>query len=163
MVIYVPVYLSRYIGFNWEEIGLILFVGLLAYVIFEYAIGYVADTYIGEKEMMAFGFAVIAVATSWFSFLNHDTIFIWMVAMFIARIGASFVEATTESYFFKHTQGKDSNMISLFRVTRPLGYLVGALFGAIMTTLLPMQLLFVVLGLTMIPGLFFAMALHDTK
>lgn len=163
MVIYTPVYLAKEIGFNWEEIGLILFVGLLAYVIFEYGIGYIADTYIGEKEMMAFGFALIAVTTSWFSFLNHDTIVVWMTAMFVARIGASLIEVTTESYFFKHMKGKDTDLISLFRITRPMGYLVGAILGSVVVSLLPFNLIFVVLGFLMIPGLFFAMALNDTK
>ena len=163
MVIYTPIYLVREIGFNWEEVGKILFVGLLAYVIFEYGIGYVADTYIGEKEMMAFGFAIIAVTTSWFAFLDHTTVGIWMAAMFIARIGASLVEVTTESYFFKQTQGKDTDLISLFRITRPLGYLAGALLGSVAISLLPFNLIFVVLGLFMIPGLFFAMAITDSK
>lgn len=163
MVIYTPVYLAQEIGFNWEEIGLILFVGLSAYVIFEYAIGYIADMYIGEKEMMAFGFALIAVTTSWFAFLDHNTVPIWMAAMFISRIGASLIEVTTESYFFKHIQGKDTHIMGLFRITRPLGYLCGAVLGSVAIAFLPFNLIFVVLGFLMIPGLFFAMALNDTK
>lgn len=163
MVIYVPVYLVTKIGFDWEQVGSILFVGLLAYVFFEYIIGFVADTYIGEKEMMAFGFAVIAITTSWFAFLDTQSLAPWMFAMFVVRIGASFVEATTESYFFKHTRGRDADLISLFRITQPLGYLMGALLGSIAIVLLPFNLLFVLLGFLMIPGLFFAMALNDTK
>ncbi len=164
MVIYTPLYLSKTIGFDWEEIGAILFVGLMAYVLLEYLIGVVADRYIGEKEMMAFGFGVMAIATSWFVFLDHSSILAWMVAMFMTRVGASFVETTTESYFFKHTQGKDSNLIGLFRITRPLSYVIGALLGVITIGIIPDEkLLFVVLGALMIPGLFFAMALKDTK
>jgi len=164
MVIYTPLYLSKTIGFDWEEIGAILFVGLMAYVLLEYLIGVVADRYIGEKEMMAFGFGVMAIATSWFVFLDHSSILAWMVAMFMTRVGASFVETTTESYFFKHTQGKDSNLIGLFRITRPLSYVIGALLGVITIGIIPDEkLLFVVLGVLMIPGLFFAMALKDTK
>ncbi len=164
MVIYTPLYLSKTIGFDWEEIGAILFVGLMAYVLLEYLIGVVADRYIGEKEMMAFGFGVMAIATSWFVFLDHSSILAWMVAMFMTRVGASFVETTTESYFFKHTQGKDSNLIGLFRITRPLSYVIGALLGVVTIGIIPDEkLLFVVLGVLMIPGLFFAMALKDTK
>lgn len=163
MVIYTPLYLSTVIGFHWENIGIILFMGLMAYVFLEYLIGYAADKLIGEKEMMAFGFAVIAITTSWFVFLDDSSVITWMIAMFMTRVGASFVEVTTESYFFKHTRSKDTNIISLFRITRPLSYVFGAILGATTLYLLPFELLFIVLGFLMIPGLFFAMALTDTK
>lgn len=163
MVIYTPVYLAETIGFTWKEIGAILSVGLSAYVLFEYLIGYLADTYIGEKEMMALGFGITAISTSWFIFLDGSSIVAWMVAMFLTRVGASLIETTTESYFFKHTQGKDSNLIGLFRITRPLSYLVGAILGVAMLSLFSFTMLFAILGALMIPGLFFAMALKDTK
>lgn len=163
MVIYTPIYLSTVMHFNWEVIGIILFAGLLAYLFLEYLIGYTADKYFGEKEMMAFGFAIMAIATSWFVFLDNSSIIVWMVAMFMTRVGASFVETTTESYFFKHMESKDTNLIGIFRITRPLSVIAGALLGWATLYFLPFELLFVVLGLLMIPGLFFAMALHDTK
>lgn len=162
-VIYMPLYLAVHIGFNWEEIGLILFVGLMAYVLFEYPVGLIADKWLGEKEMMAVGFVILAVSVSWFAFINEPAIGIWMFAMFVTRVGASLVETTTESYFFKHTKGTDANVISFFRVARPLSYVVGALIGSLTLLYLPFNLVFVVLGFLMIPGLFFTMALKDTK
>ena len=137
--------------------------GLMAYVLLEYLIGLVADKFIGEREMMAFGFAVIAIATSWFVFLDNSSVIVWMIAMFMTRVGASFVETTTESYFFKHTGGKDTSLISIFRITRPLSYVIGAILGSLTLNLFPFEILFVVLGFLMIPGMFFAMALKDTK
>ena len=163
MVIYTPLYLATVIGFNWVQISSILFIGLMAYVFLEYEIGVIADKYLGEKEMMAFGFAIMAIATSWFVFLDASSITAWAVAMFMTRVGASFVETTTESYFFKHTKGKDTDLIGLFRVIRPLSYVLGALLGGITLYYLQFNLLFLVLGLLMVPGLFFAMALNDTK
>jgi predicted MFS family arabinose efflux permease len=160
MVIYTPLYLSKTLGFNWEEIGQIMFVALMAYVFLEYIIGIVADKWLGEKEMMAFGFVIMAVATSWFTFLTSPLITAWMLAMFMTRVGASFVETTTESYFFKHTDAHDSTLISFFRLTIVVGSLLGSLT---LYFLHDMSLLFVVLGFLMIPGLFFAMALKDTK
>jgi len=163
MVIYTPIYLSTVIGFDWEEIGGILFVGLMAYVLLEYFIGLIADKYVGEKEMMAFGFAVTAVATSWFVFLDNSSIGVWMLAMFMTRVGASFIEATTESYFFKHTNGTNSDVIGLFRITRPLSYVIGAMLGGISLHFLDFEALFIILGLLMVPGIFFAMSLNDTR
>ena len=164
MVIYVPIYMNRIIGFDWEIIGAILFVGLLAYGLFEWPIGLIADRWIGEKEMMALGFLIIAVATSWIAFLKPDQLSLWFITMFITRIGGSLVETTTESYFFKHIGGKDAAFVSIFRITRPLSYIIGALLGSVALLFLPSyNLLFIVLALFMIPGLFFAMALKDTK
>lgn len=163
MVIYTPLYLVTVMGYNWELVGQILFVGLMAYVLLEYVVGIVADTYIGEKEMMAVGFLILAVSTSWFIFLENTNIGLWMIAMFITRVGASLVETTTESYFFKHTHSDDTALISFFRITRPLSYLVGAVLGSLTLFFLPMKLLFLVLALLMIPGFFFTLALKDTK
>jgi predicted MFS family arabinose efflux permease len=163
MVIYTPLYLANVVGFSWAEIGSIMFVGLSAYVIFEYPIGVIADKYIGEKEMMAFGFVVMAVSTSWFAFLTSAPIGIWMIAMFLTRVGASFVEATSESYFFKHAGSIDAHKISLFRMTRPLSAVIGAVLGSIAILYFPFNLLFILLALLMIPGLFFTLMLKDTK
>lgn len=163
MVIYTPLFLSQVIGLDWEQIGRILFVGLMAYVFFEYAIGVIADRYIGEKEMMALGFLIIAVSTSWFAFIDGAGVALWMFAMFMTRVGASLVEATTESYFFKHTRSNDTTIISFFRMMHPLALVSGSLIGSLTLAFLPMNLLFVILGLVMIPGFFFAMLLNDTK
>jgi MFS family permease len=163
MVIYTPLYLSKVIGFGWEDIGFILFFALLAYVIFEYPIGEIADRYIGEKEMMATGFLVMAVSTIWLGFLDTQALVPWMVTMFLSRFGASLVETTSESYFFKHIEGSDANIIGFFRITRPLAYICGAGIGSIALLSVSFTGLFIVLGLLMLVGIPFALLLHDTK
>jgi len=163
MVIYFPLYLATHIGFTWDIIGSIIAVGLFAYVVCEYPVGILADKYIGEKEMMAAGFLILAVSVSWISFMATAPVLAWMILMFISRVGASLVEATTESYFFKHTKGTDANIMSFFRLTRPLAMLVGALAGSVTLLYLPFELMFIVLGFMMIPGIFFTIALKDTK
>ncbi len=163
MVIYTPLYLVQTGGFSLYEIGLIMFVGLSAYILFEYPIGIISDTYIGEKKMMAFGFLLLALSTSWLAFLPNGHIGVWMFAMFITRVGASFVEATSESYFFKHANGKDADSISVFRMTRPLSSLVGALLGSITLLYLPFNLLFIVLAFLMVPGIFITLLLKDSS
>ena len=112
---------------------------------------------------MALGFLIIAVSTSWIAFLQPTDIAFWFVTMFLVRVGGSFVETTTESYFFKHTEGKDATLVSLYRITRPLSYIIAPIIGSVALLLLPFNLTFVVLALLMVPGLFFAMALNDTK
>ncbi len=163
MVIYLPLYLATEMKFGWDTIGIILFVALMAYVFLEYPIGKIADLYIGEKEMMAVGFLILAVSTCWISFVTTPALIPWLVTMFLTRVGASFVETTTESYFFKHTDGSDTNIISFFRITRPLAIVAGALLGSLALLYMPFQYIFVALGLGMSLGIIFSFFLVDTK
>lgn len=163
MFIYTPLYLATIVGFGWNEIGLILFFALSAYVIFEYPIGEIADRYIGEKEMMATGFLIMALSTVWLAFISTPSLVPWMVTMFLTRVGASLVETTSESYFFKQIEGSDANIISFFRITRPLADITGALIGSFALLFLSLGNLFIVLGLCLVPGIFFALMLKDTK
>lgn len=163
MVIYTPLYLATEIGLAWDAIGLILFVGLMAYVFLEYPIGEIADRYIGEREMMAAGFLIMIVSTIWIAFVDTTLLIPWMLVMFATRVGASLVEATTESYFFKHTKGSDATFISFFRITRPLSYVFGALIGSLALLYIPFSYIFIVLGIILIPGIFFSLSIPDTK
>lgn len=163
MVIYVPLYLISEIGFSWSEVGVILFVALMAYVFCEYPIGEIADRYIGEKEMMGGGFIILAITTGYIAFLDAPLLLPWMITLFMTRVGASLVEVTTESYFFKHTRASNANAISFFRTTRPLAYVIGALLGSLSLLYLPFNYMFLIIGILMIPGIFFAMRLPDTR
>lgn len=162
-VIYMPLYLATELGFSWDVTGSIIGVGLLAYAVFEYPIGWLADRRYGEKEMMALGFAVLAITSSWISFLGTASIAAWMVLMFLNRTGASLVEVTTESYFFKHTNGSDASIISFFRLTRPLAMMAGSLVGSLALLYLPFNLVFIVLALSMALAIFFVIPLVDTR
>ena len=162
-IIYIPLFLATVVGFDWETISKIIAAGLLAFVIFEYPTGILADRYIGEKEMMALGFVVLAIASASIYAMSSAGIVAWMVVMFFSRFGASLVEVTTESYFFKQVKGHDSNLISLFRLTRPLGILVGTLVASITLFFIPFNLAFIVLALIMAIGAFSTLRITDTR
>jgi predicted MFS family arabinose efflux permease len=163
MVVFTPLYLIQTIGLTWAQFGIIMLFGQAAYAIFEYPIGVVADRYIGEKEMMALGLMIMAVSTAWISFVNEPNVLLWILVMFVTRIGASFVEVTTEVHFFKRTNSTDAQIISFFRVTRPLAYLVGAIISSLALLYLPFNLLFVVIALLMIPAMFATFDIVDSK
>lgn len=163
MVVYTPLYLTKNIGLDWTDFGVIMFFAQMAYVVLEYPIGIIADKYIGEKEMMAFGFLIMIISTSWMAFITTSSVLIWSLVMFITRTGASFVEATTESYFFKQTKSSDAQIISFFRLTRPLSYIFGALLASLALLYIPFNLLFIVFSLAMIPALFFTLDIVDSK
>ena len=162
MVIYVPLYLFTVVGFSWNEIGSILFIALMAYVLLEYPVGKLADR-IGEKEMMIVGFVILAISTGYISFLDSQLILPWMAILFMTRVGASLVETTTESYFFKHTRASNAAAISFFRASRPLAYIAGALLGSLTLLYVPFGFTFLILGIVLIPGIICAGMLVDTK
>jgi hypothetical protein len=70
---------------------------------------------------------------------------------------------TTESYFFKQTKGSDAQVISFFRMTRPLSYVIGAVIASLALLYLPFNLLFIVLAFLMIPAMFFTLCIEDSK
>jgi hypothetical protein len=163
MVIYTPLYLTNHVGLSWTEFGIAIFCGQMAYVFLEYPIGIIADKYIGEKEMMGLGWLIMIISVSSMAFVSVPSVVVWSVIMFMTRAGASFVEVTTESYFFKQTKSSDAQVISFFRITRPLSYVVGAIVASLALLYLPFNLLFVIFAIMFIPAMFFTANLVDTK
>lgn len=162
-MIYIPLYLATVIGLPWSSIGAILAAGLFGYLVCEYPIGIFADNFWGEKEMMAVGFLILAISVAAISAYPSPYVYGWMILMFITRIGASLVEVTTESYFFKKVDGEDAQLMSLFRLLRPLATVFGALLGSVALLLLPFQLIFLVFALCLVVGVFISDLLVDTK
>ncbi len=95
--------------------------------------------------------------------MDTKVILYWMILFFITRVGASLVEITTESYFFKQVRGDDPSMINMFRLARPTATLAGVLVGSLSLLFLPFNLIFIVLAFIMVTGIFFTMRLNDTK
>lgn len=162
-VIYIPLYLATYLNFDWVSISYIIAVGLIAFVLVQYPAGWLADHRYGEKEMMAAGFVLLALASVGVSVLTTASIIGWMVLMFVSRIGASLVEVTTESYFFKKINGKEPNLISLFRLMRPLAQLCGAAVASLALLVMDFNYIFIILAVVMTIGVFLASRLVDTR
>jgi len=162
-VIYIPLYLATEVGLNWSEIGTLIAIGAVAYTVFEFPIGWLADNKIGEKEMMAIGFLILALSVGAIGFMDTYGFIGWAVLLFMSRVGCSFIEVTTESYFFKQTKGRDGNLMSLFRMTRPAANLAGALLGSLCLLFLHFSLIFSILALILATGIFATIWLVDTR
>lgn len=162
MVIYTPIYLYTFIGFSWGQIGIIFAVMLLPFVLFELPAGELADHWCGEKEIMTVGFFIMGMSLLVMPFLSKD-IFAWMIVLFISRIGASFVEITSESFFFKHVWKSDTGLISIFRLTRPVSVILGSIVGALCLLFLPFKALFLVLAILVFFGTQQSARLQDTR
>jgi MFS family permease len=163
MIIYTPIYLHEYIGFPWSTLGIIFTIMLVPFVVIEIPVGIIADRWIGEKEMMIFGFLIIIGSLLFFPFVTQATFLAWTAVLVVSRIGASFVEATTESYFFKHVNETDADFISIYRATHPLGYIIAPIVAAVSLLFIPFRLIFPIFALFCTLGIYFAYKLKDTK
>lgn len=162
MVIYTPLYLHNIIGFRWDQIGLMFTIMLTAFIIFQWPMGELADRRLGEREIMSLGFIIASMALVAMPFLGHNFA-LWTAILFISRIGASWIEVTTESYLFKKVASDDTAIISIFRIARPVSIVLAALTGIIMTSLFPYQSIFWILALTTFLSLYLSNGFKDTR
>jgi len=163
MVVYSPIYLHQHIGLAWEQIGIILTVMLIPFVLVQYPLGRLADEKYGEKEIMAIGFGIMAVATAALSFLTVPSVALWALGLFLTRIGAAACEIMLETYFFKTVSSKDSAVLGSFRVTRPLSYFVAPVIAGLGLLFVSHQYMFLVIGVFCLLGLYPALTIRDTK
>ncbi|MBI2476430.1 MAG: MFS transporter [Candidatus Taylorbacteria bacterium] len=164
MVIYTPLYLYTYIGFSWREIGIMFSIMLLPFVLTEAPLGKLADRRWGEKEVMAVGFIVMAIASLMIAFIGAKSFLLWTALLFASRIGAAMVEIMSETYFFKKVDSSRANVIGLFRTMRPWSYLISPVLATMLFAFsLPIKYIFIVLTLVMFLGLHFSLELEDTR
>jgi hypothetical protein len=130
MVIYLPILLNQYLGFSWDKIGYLFVFMLLPFILFQLPAGYLADRKFGEKEILISGFLIMIAASFAIPSLSvTQSFWLWATVLFASRVGASLVEVACETYFFKHVKEDDTGLISLFRITRPLSYVVAPLLA----------------------------------
>lgn len=163
MVIYVPIYLSSYVGFSWDKIGILFAFMVLPFILFELPLGKIADLFLGEKEILVGGLAIMAASTALISYISTPSFILWAVILFLTRVGASAVEIMTESYFFKHVNAVDYDAISAFRMTRPISYIVAPLIAGMALASLPYRFIFLVLVGIILLAIEPALRLKDTR
>jgi MFS family permease len=164
MVIYVPLYLNQHIGISMNEIlGIITPVALLPFVLFEVILGKIADTKLGEKEILTLGFVIMALSAASLSFVTTASVAVWTALLFITRTGASMVEVTTESYFFKQVNAGDTHLITFMRSIRAVAAILGPLVGFFLLGITDFRYLFLALGIIMLTALPYSLTIKDTK
>jgi len=161
--VYMPIYLHHNIGIGWDSLGLIFSFMLIPFLLVEIPAGILADKYWGEKEIMAIGLIIMAVALWLFFYIKSPLPLLWALILFLSRIGAALVEAMRETYFFKIIDAKDISYINIFRTTAPLGYIIGSGLAILITLFWPLNYLFLFLAILMIIGLASLTLIKDTK
>lgn len=163
MVIYMPLYLLNHIGFSWASLGTVFTIMLLPFLIFELPLGWLADRKIGEKEILIVGFLILALGSMTIPFLHTKTIYLWAGLLFLTRVGASFVEIGSDTFFFKKVQAKNADLISFYRGMIPLSYICAPLLVSIALLYIPLGTIFGILGIVMLAGVLVASRIKDTR
>lgn len=159
-VVYIPIYLHDYIGFSWDEIGIMISIMLLPFVLLQRVVGRMQDRKPHEKSLMVAGFLIMAIGAIIMPFITTKSIVGWTIILFITHVGASIIEVASESYFFKHVSPTNSGFISLFRITRTLPYIIMPPIMAIILSLMPFGYMFLVLGIIMLLGVRYALMIR---
>ena len=131
--LYIPLYLHEVLGIPWTELGWIFAVMLLPFVFVQFPAGYVADRWLGDKELLFGGFVVLGTSFALVSLITESTSLVLIaLLLFLTRVGAALVEAMTDSHFFRRVSALDTETITLFRMMRPLGTLIAPLIGGVL-------------------------------
>jgi len=158
-----PIYLHTYVGFSLSEIGIMFTIMLVPFVIFEIPFGTIADKWLGEKEIMIFGFILSGLSVFVMFLYPEKNFFVFSTLLFLSRVGASAIEITTESYFFKKVQGKEIDIISFFRITNPLSFIIAPLIAIPIIRFSSEPYVLLALSIITVAGVIPALLLKDTK
>lgn len=164
MVIYTPIYLNKHIGLPMSDIlSIIIPVALLPFIFFEAILGRIADTRLGEKEIVTAGFLLMAIATMGLSWITSTSIVVWAIALLITRIGASAVESMIESYFYKKVGPEEINLVTFMRMVRGSAYIIGPLLGSLVLSFINFRFLFFTLGIIVLTSIPYTLTIKDTR
>ncbi|HEY4473762.1 MAG TPA: MFS transporter [Candidatus Paceibacterota bacterium] len=162
-IYYIPLYLREHIGFSWQIISALFAISVLPYIFFEYTLGKIADTYLGEKEMTIAGFVIVSVGVAAFSFAEFVPVMLWAALIFIANIGGAAVEVMTETHFFKRVSAMDANLIGIYQMLRPISAVVGPIVASLALLLVPFPFIFAVFGAILALGIPITFLMKDTR
>ncbi len=163
VVIFIPIYLNQVLNFGWDRLAIMFAIMLVPFVLIEIPAGTLADKYIGEKELFHVGFFILILSLIFFAFTTATSFWVWTSILFFSRIGAALVESMRESYFFKLVKAKDIQLINFFRITAPLGYVVGSFIALISVSQHSLNYVFMILALIMSSSFIFLAGMKDSK
>lgn len=163
VVLYIPLYLHENLGMDWGVLGPIFSFMLLPFLLVEIPAGIIADKYWGEKKMLVGGFIILILSLLLFFFIDQPTVWLWAMVLFLSRFGAALIEAMRETYFFKIVNPGDVGYINVFRITIPLGYVLGSGLALLVLAFFDLPFLFLFLAIIMLSSFFFIASLKDTR
>ena len=163
MVIYIPIYLYKYIGFDWKTIGLIFSIMLVPFVLVQVPAGELADKRYGEKEMLTVSFIIMAISVALIPLIDGTSFVIWAILLFMTRVGAAIAQVMCDVYLFKSVGDANLGVINLYRAMSPVASIFAPLVAIVVFMYFPFENLFYLLALLMLCGLNFSLRLTDTN
>jgi MFS family permease len=162
MTVYGPLYLLD-LGMSWTQIGIVITIMLVPFVIIDYPVGIIADKKLGEKEMLIFALFVMAFSTLSVFFVKNNSVAVWGFVFFMTRVGAAMIETLRDSYFYKRIDGNDMDIISFFRTSKSVGFIAATAFSAMLLVVFSIKIMFVFLAGIILLALYPAFKLVDNK
>ncbi len=159
--LYLPLYLHEHVGFSWKSVGYLLALTLSPYVVLEYIVGSVADSRLGERKIVIAGFTLMILAMGSFAFIGSAGLLWWALAFLVGGVGGALAEVATEAHFFRLVSVLDGEVISVFRMLRPLSVVVGPLMASFALLFLPFSGIFIFFALILILGIPVSLRLVD--
>lgn len=148
MPLYVPFYLHNILHFPWSDLGWIFALMLIPYVVIEYPAGWIADKYLGDKELMYMGYFIAGASTAAVSLITPATSLITILIILVSsRIGAALIESMVEAHFFRRINHRDINTIGAFRSVWPLSYIIGPMVASSILILTNYPTFFFLIGI----------------
>jgi MFS family permease len=162
IIIYAPLYLLEN-GFSWAQIGKMIAVALVPFVILQYPAGLLADKKYEERDMLKIALLIMGLTTIAIYFVSSRSLFVWALVLFGTRVGASLVEVLRDSYFYKRIDKQDVDVVDFFRTVRPVAYIVGPLIAAPVVFFFQIKPIFIIIGVVVLTGLFAAKNLASSR
>lgn len=163
--LYTPVYLHDMLGISWQNLGWMFAIMLVPYVLIEYPAGYIADRWLGDKELMFAGFLIAGGSLATLAFFTPATPLATIVTvLFASRIGAALIESMVDAHFFRRIEKRDISSVGVFRGAWPLSYLIGPVVGSVILMFGGYSSLFLITGgIVMVLGVVAALSIRDFK
>lgn len=140
---YLPLLMTG-IGATLPVIGMTKTLMGVPQAIFEYPLGQMADKETGERKLFIIGYALAFGFTALLGLTANLHLFI--AFFFFAATGTSFLEMTRDSYFYRQMSEREVELISVYRTSDTLPYLVGQGLAVIFLSLAPLSWWFVIGG-----------------
>lgn len=146
--LYIPLYLHVALDIPWSDLGWMFALMLIPFVLLEYPASWLADTKLGDQEMMGLGFLLTGSAFATLAFVTVGSALVAItVILILSRIGAAVAEAMVEGHFFRQVSERDLHTITIFRMMRPVGALTAPIVGSMLLAVDGFSILFVVSGM----------------
>jgi drug/metabolite transporter (DMT)-like permease len=164
MVIYSPLYLQS-IGIPLTTyLSSIMPFVLIPLVLLPYELGFLADTKLGEKEILIGGLLLLALTVFLCVIIKTTNPLVWVAVLLTSRIGAACVETMSFTYYFKKIDKEDASLTALFSNTRAVASILVGFIGLAVSPLLTHypELMFIILGCAILWCISYVTPIKDT-